>query len=119
MARGEKVQRARYFRRTPTRSEALLWQALRGGALGAKFYRQKPIRGFIADFVCESQRLIVEIDGRVHEQQAGYDAFRQELLTMHGYRFVRVSADEVERSLPSVLALLRAALADTESARGA
>ncbi|MFM2152184.1 MAG: guanylate kinase [Pseudomonadota bacterium] len=68
MERSEKVHRARYFRRRPPRSEALLGEATRGWALSVKFYRQKPMLGFIPDFVCESHWVIIEVDGRVHEQ---------------------------------------------------
>jgi very-short-patch-repair endonuclease len=113
MAHGESVERARQFRRRPTRSEALLWQAIRGRALGAKFYRQKPVGNFIPDFVCESHRLIVEVDGGIHETQVEYDAYRQQMLEIRGYRLVRVSADEVERTMPAVLVRLRCELRDT------
>jgi len=97
MTRYELVARARQFRREPTRSERLLWAALRGRSLGVRFYRQQVIWPFIADLVAERPRLIVEIDGRVHEGQVERDQERQEYLEAQGYRVVRFSADDVER----------------------
>ena len=61
---------ARGFRKAPTPSEAILWRALRGEVLdGRKFRRQQPIGPFIVDFYCSTERLIVEVDGGVHESQ--------------------------------------------------
>jgi very-short-patch-repair endonuclease len=64
------VEIARQFRKQPTPSEAILWQALRNRKLeGRKFRRQQPIGCFIVDFFCASERLIVEVDGLIHESQ--------------------------------------------------
>lgn len=103
----ELIERARAFRREPTRSEALLWEALRGQALGAKFRRQFVIGPFIADFACLSCRLVVEIDGTVHESQRERDAERQAFIEAEGFTFFRVTASEVEADLEAVLARLR------------
>src|SRR5512135_1457663 len=58
---------ARRMRKRPTRSEALLWAQLRRGKLGVRFRRQHPMLGFIVDFYCASARLVVEVDGSVHD----------------------------------------------------
>ena len=49
------------------RAESLLWQALRNRGVGVPFRRQMPIGPYFADFACPSGRLIVEVDGRVHD----------------------------------------------------
>ncbi|HEY0151757.1 MAG TPA: DUF559 domain-containing protein [Longimicrobium sp.] len=101
---------ARGFRKAPTPSEAILWRALRGEALGGhKFRRQQPIGPFIVDFYCSTERLIVEVDGGVHETQRERDAERQALLESLDLRFVRLPADLVEINLPAALQAIRRA----------
>jgi very-short-patch-repair endonuclease len=84
------------FRKEPAASEAILWQALRGKQLdGRKFRRQQPIGPFVVDFFCPSERLIVEVDGPIHDQQRDADHRRQELLESLGLRFVRLATAQV------------------------
>ena len=107
--RQKMVEIARDFRKTPTRSEDILWQALRGRKLdGRKFRRQQPIGNFIVDFFCASERLIVEVDGGIHNTQQELDRQRQELLESLGLRFVRVSSEMVENNLPAALNAIQA-----------
>ena len=87
-----------------------MWAALRGHALGPQFRRQWAIGPFVVDFVCLKLRLVVEIEGPVHDTQIERDAERQVHIERLGFRFFRVSADEVERNLPVVLERLRGAL---------
>ena len=105
LAQGQKmIEVARQFRKEPTLSEAILWQALRNRKLeGRKFRRQQPIGCFIVDFFCAAERLIVEIDGPIHESQKILDLQRQELLESLGLRFVRFSSHLVETNLPVAL----------------
>ncbi|WP_239651513.1 endonuclease domain-containing protein, partial [Neosynechococcus sphagnicola] len=101
---------ARQFRKEPTHSEAILWQALRGRKLeGRKFRRQQPIGAFIVDFFCGAERLIVEVDGAVHDSQKEADRQRQELLESLGLRVVRVSSELVATRLDDALAVVRQA----------
>ena len=102
------VETARQFRKEPTRSEHLLWQALRGKKLdGIKFRRQQPIGIFIVDFYNSVYRLVVEVDGPIHDGQAALDHARQEVLEQLGLNILRVKAGDVEKNLPSVLAAIR------------
>ncbi|GAB4371183.1 MAG: hypothetical protein Kow00121_12510 [Elainellaceae cyanobacterium] len=95
---------ARQFRKEPTASEAILWEALRNRKFeNRKFRRQHPIGTFIVDFFCHEERLILEVDGGVHTTQKELDRQRQELLESLGLRFLRVTSEEVETSLPNVL----------------
>ena len=98
------VEQARLFRRNPTRSEELMWSALRGGRLsGLKFRRQHPIGPFIADFYCPQLGLVVEVDGAVHDGQKVRDGIRQRLIEERRIRFLRLSSAEVERDLQGAL----------------
>ena len=95
---------ARQFRKEPTQSEEILWQALRAEKLaGRKFRRQQPIGSFVVDFFCASERLIVEVDGSIHDRQQELDRDRQTLLESLGLRFVRLSANDVETNLSACL----------------
>jgi very-short-patch-repair endonuclease len=104
------VEVARQFRKEPTASEAIVWQALRGKKLDdRKFRRQQPIGPFVVDFFCAAERLIVEVDGAIHEMQKDRDRERQELIESLGLRFIRVSSELVETDLAGVLERIRAA----------
>ena len=104
---------ARMLRKTPTRSEDILWQAIRNRRLGGlKFLRQHPVGPSIVDFYCHEKRLAVEIDGPVHNQEevAERDQARQELIEAYGIRFYRCANAEVERDMDKVLqGILKAA----------
>ena len=101
---------ARDLRQRATASETLLWEALRGRKLGAKFRRQQPIGPFVVDFYCSEHRLVIEVDGAVHASQQEYDEERQDLLEQCGYRVLRLAADEVEQELSGSLERIRTAL---------
>ncbi len=103
---------ARKLRKQQTKSEAILWEALINRKLeGKKFRRQHPIGKFVVDFYCDAERLIVEVDGSIHEQpeQQELDRQRQALLESLGLRFVRLSATQVETDLASSLDTIRGA----------
>ena len=90
----------------------MLWNRLRGGALaGLKFRRQQPIGPYIVDFFCHEVALVVEIDGRSHDDRGIEDARREAFLReQQRVQVLRVSNDDVLRETESVLiAILRAA----------
>ena len=81
--------RARSLRRDSTDAEHAMWRILRNRQLaGFKFRRQQPLGRFIVDFVCFSHRLIIEIDGSQHADNAA-DAQRTAWLEREGFRVLR------------------------------
>ncbi len=87
---------ARKLRSDATDAERQLWRHLRGKQLlGFKFRRQYPIAGLIADFACPEARLVIELDGGQHLEQAEYDDARTHKLLAHGYRVLRFWDDDV------------------------
>jgi very-short-patch-repair endonuclease len=76
---------ARRMRKEPTPAEEILWEAVRGHRLGVRFRRQHAIDRFIVDFACLPAKLIVEVDGEIHDQQAPKDRERDAVLTGMGY----------------------------------
>ncbi len=106
----------RYLRRNQTPAEKKFWEALRNRQLtGKKFLRQHPvkieidssIRYFIADFYCAECRVIVELDGPVHERQKDYDELRSWILGKMDYQVVSFTNDEVFGDIDTVLYDLR------------
>ena len=61
--------------------------------------------GFIADFYCHDEKLIVEVDGAVHSEpeQRKHDENRDIVLRKLGIKLLRVSNDEVFEDLEAVL----------------
>lgn len=107
---------ARRLRRDQTPAEARLWSLLRGRRLaGIKFRRQVPVERYIADFVCTEARLIVELDGRVHDDEEAQlrDIERTAVLESCGYFLIRfpneVVFNDPGRVCEAIVSTLRAA----------
>ncbi|AZO49151.1 MAG: DUF559 domain-containing protein [Mesorhizobium sp.] len=97
----EMRQKARSLRLHATKAESLLWYELRElTADGLKFRRQSPIGPYIVDFVCPSVKLIVEVDGDLHETEAGkrHDLNRDAYLQSLGYVVLRIDEPDVINS---------------------
>ena len=98
---------AKKSRSTPTDAERRLWYYLRGNRLlGLKFRRQVPIGNFIADFLCEGARLVMEVDGDQHAQAAAYDSARTRWLNEAGYRVIRFANADVMENIDGVLEVI-------------
>ena len=105
-----RTARARDLRKRQTYPEAILWQYLRASRLdGLKFRRQHPIDRYFADFACESLMLVIELDGKVHDEdeQQLNDYHRQQAIETLGWSVIRFTNDQVTDSLPTVLAAIR------------
>jgi len=102
--------RAKRLRRELTEAEAALWLQLRANQLGVKFRRQHPIGSFITDFCCVERRLVIELDGGQHSEQAEYDARRSKYLASRGYRVIRFWDDAVLTSIDEVVEQIRISL---------
>jgi very-short-patch-repair endonuclease len=97
-------QAAKDFRKQSTPAEACLWEALRRKKLyGFYFRRQHPVGRFIADFYCSDCKLVIEIDGEIHNEQSGYDAARTEEIETYGYQVIRFQNQQILNDLDSVL----------------
>ncbi|MFT4252189.1 MAG: DUF559 domain-containing protein [Caulobacter sp.] len=91
---------ARRLRRQQTLAERTLWSLVRNRRLsGFKFMRQIPIDRYFADFVCEAGKLIVELDGAVHDGREDYDGRRTHALEQYGYVVLRFHNEQVRRTL--------------------
>jgi very-short-patch-repair endonuclease len=105
-------QIARKLRRRQTQSEKILWQELRDRQVcGMKFLRQHPMpfnwrgqkRFFVTDFCCCEAKLIVELDGKIHDYQKDYDKTRDFILAGLGYKVIRIKNEEIKYNLKNVI----------------
>lgn len=108
----------KHMRNVPTDAERLLWSALSGKQLeGYKFRRQHIIGRYIADFICLKQRLIIEVDGLIHQlpDNMASDAERTAWLQEQGYKVIRFTNDQVLFRLDEVLESIVDVLKTSES----
>jgi very-short-patch-repair endonuclease len=99
-------ERARQLRKFMTRQEVKLWMHLRTWRRsGFHFRRQAPRDGYILDFVCLTERLIVEIDGGQHnlDDHASSDRERDQHFERQGFKTLRFWNSDVDRNLWGVL----------------
>ena len=102
------AERARELRKNMTPQERHLWyDFLR--TYPVKFYRQRIISFFIADFYCASAKLIVEVDGSQHytEQGLAYDAERSAMLSQYHLKVLRFSNRDVDLHFGQVCEQIR------------
>jgi very-short-patch-repair endonuclease len=97
---------AKKLRANTTPHERVLWRALKELPVeGSHFRRQAPIGPYIVDFFCPGKRLIVELDGGHHndDAEAERDRMRQQWLEREGYHIIRFWNSEISRDLNAVL----------------
>jgi very-short-patch-repair endonuclease len=104
---------AKQLRQKMTEAEKLLWSRIRNRQLGVKFRRQTPISRYIADFYCHEHKLIIELDGSQHLEQAEYDQIRTDYFNAQGISVLRFWNHEVMFQLDDVLAMIKKALTST------
>jgi len=102
--------RARRLRTVPTWTEAKLWERLR--KLNIRIRRQAPIGPYVVDFACLRARLVIEVDGGVHNRMdvALRDLKRDEWLTSQGYGILRIDSRRIPHDLDAVIAEITQAI---------
>ena len=108
--------RARHLRKNQTVGERRLWKELRKLRWqGYHFRKQAPIEGYIVDFACFSQRLVIEVDGIQHEVPAAMlrDSARDAHLAWLGFKVLRFTNGHVSQELEGVMLEILAALGAT------
>ena len=104
--------KARELRNNMTKQEQVLWSILRNRCFyGYRFLRQYPIGNYIVDFVCRSEKIIIEIDGGQHNEPEAieYDKKRTEFLESKGYRVIRFWNNDIDKNLLGVYRILQTA----------
>ena len=103
-----------------THAETILWGHLKGSRLGTKFRRQHPLGIYIADFYSHQFKLIIELDGSVHNlpEVVANDIERQKNLEQDGFKFLRFKNNEVFNNLENVLNTIKQATGSPFRGRG-
>jgi very-short-patch-repair endonuclease len=117
---GKLFEYARDLRRNDTSAEDLLWRNLRNKKLnGLKFRRQHPLDKFIADFYCHEKKLVIEVDGSVHDSQEAkeYDEGRTYELKELGITIIRFRNEEVLENIGEVLKRIREVIEQLDEKR--
>ena len=113
----ETLAKAKHLRQDLTDAERKLWSVLRNRQLhGAKFRRQQPIGPYVADFVCQEARLIIEADGGQHAASRT-DRQRTAFLKCKGYRVLRFWNNDILMNLDGVAQTIATALTSPHPAR--
>ena len=107
-----RVAAARDLRQRQTPAEAALWARLRRQQLGVVFRRQHIVGPFVVDFCCLPARLIVELDGSIHdlEDVREQDAWPTEYLQARGFTVVRFTNNDVLSQPETVITTIKALL---------
>jgi len=94
---------ARKLRNNPTEAEKKLWYTLRAQQFhGLKFRRKQIIGNYVVDFFCAEKKLIIEVDGGQHTDNA-VDQKRDDWLLSRGYRVLRFWNNEINKNMDGIL----------------
>jgi very-short-patch-repair endonuclease len=110
--------RAKQLRQAMTRAETLLWRYLKANRIdGLGFRRQVPIRNYVADFLCFSAKLIIELDGESHdfEERQKADQARDAFFVSEGFQVLRFTDEQVMSNLEGVVETIRQTAASRAS----
>lgn len=89
---------AKEMRAAPTEAESKVWELLTSEPLREfKFRRQHPLANYIADFYCHALKVVIEVDGGIHErrEQKEYDKFRDSDMVQFGITVLRFTNEQV------------------------
>jgi very-short-patch-repair endonuclease len=78
-----------------TPPEVRLWGLLRRSPGGVRFRKQHPIGPYVADFYCPAAKLVIEIDGLIHDFTVEHDQKRDEYMRTLGLNILRIPASDV------------------------
>ncbi|MFZ4727908.1 MAG: HsdR family type I site-specific deoxyribonuclease, partial [Pseudanabaena sp.] len=116
------LEQVRELRKNQTSAEKVFWEIVRTKRfLGLKFRRQHQIGNYIVDFYCHDRKLVIELDGEIHNQpeQQQRDRQRSEYLKSLGLTVLRFTNQEISQNLETVLQNLLDLLSPSPTGRGA
>ena len=103
------VEIARKLRIEMTEAESIIWSCINKRQLdGLRFRNQHPIGRYIADFYCHETKLIIEIDGGIHDTRKEYDFYRDGYLQAGGYSILRFTNKQILTDIDTVLEIIHA-----------
>jgi leucyl-tRNA synthetase len=101
----QQKNKRKYLRNNSTIAERMLWNHFKNKQLGVKFRRQYGIGYYIADFCCPRKKLVIEVEGGVHdsEEQIYYDRERKQTIEDLGFTVIRFNNEDVINNLRQVI----------------
>ena len=106
------MHKAGELRKEPTPAESKLWSRIRNDQLGVTFRRQHAVGNYIPDFCSPKAKLIIELDGSQHLEQAAYDEARTKYLESIGYKVIRFWNNDVMNKIEAVILAITSAIED-------
>jgi|GEM_PF-1241521 len=97
---------ARELRKKQTTAELLLREILRNKNVNnLKFRRQHSIGNYIADFYCPEKKIVIELDGSIHNkpEQKKRDQERDTIMKQHNINVIRFTNDDVFEKIEEVI----------------
>ena len=103
-------ENAKELRKNMTNAEKTLWNYLKTKPNGFKFRRQHPLGIYIADFYCHKLKLVIELDGSIHDKEEVKmnDEERQKLIEEDGLIVIRFKNSEIMNNIDKVLKIIHA-----------
>jgi len=111
-------QRAKELRNKLTDTEIQLWEMfLKEKPEGCKFRRQHPLGFYIADFYCHKLKLVIEIDGKIHEKKevSDNDIVRQKSIELKGVSVIRFKNEEIFKQFDTVVEKIKEFIINRQS----
>ena len=109
------LERRKELRNESTPEEILLWLQLKNSKIGFKFRRQHSIGGYIVDFYCPTNRVVIEIDGLQHSKKENkeYDRIRSAFLEGLDIKVLRFTNLEISTETQKVVDKIKEELTTT------
>ncbi|MFT5891790.1 MAG: very-short-patch-repair endonuclease [Dokdonia sp.] len=98
----DKFAFANQLRSNLTPEEAKLWEYLKTRPFNFKFRRQHPFGDYILDFYCHKAKLVIEVDGKIHDYQKEYDNDRTDIIKEYGITVIRYTNKEVSTRFENI-----------------
>ena len=113
------VERAKELRKNMTKAERKLWYEYLNN-FQYRVHRQRPIDQFIVDFYCPELKLVIEIDGDIHnsEDAQNYDLERTQILSGYGLTVIRFTNQEVLSNFEGVCGVIGSLIPPTPLDKG-
>lgn len=99
----ELKERSKTLRNDQTEVESILWRHLKGNQLGVKFRRQHVIGSNITDFASLKIKLVIEVDGKIHEASKEYDEARTKEIESVGFKVIRFTNEEIINDIDTII----------------
>jgi len=98
------------LKKNPTKAEEILWYFLKSKKIGHQLRRQHVVANFIVDFICIRKKLVIEVDGKIHDNQKEQDEIRTIKLNVKGFKVIRFTNEEVIKNPQEVATKIKTIL---------